>query len=643
MRPFIEEISNVADTYVSCYPNAGLPNAFGGYDETPETTGNNIREFATAGFVNLVGGCCGTTPDHIRAVKKAVENVKPREIKVSEKRRQEMNLAGLEPMVIGEDTNFVNIGERCNVAGSKKFLRLIKNDAYDEALSVAKVQVENGAQILDINMDEGMIDGCAAITKFCNLVASEPDIAKVPICLDSSDFKVVEAGLRCCQGKCIVNSISLKEGEKDFIEKAKIIKKFGAAVVVMAFDEEGQATDAVRKTAICHRSFNILVDRVGFNPYDIVFDPNILTVATGMEEHDEYGLEFVKSVTSIKQACPGCRISGGVSNFSFSFRGKERIREAMHSVFLYHAVKAGMDMGIVNAGSLPVYDDIDKALLELCEDILWNRSSDATERLLAYAEALKGQDAKAKTEADEWRSWSVAERLKHSLVKGIDKHIVEDTELARLDTVAHPRPLNVIEGPLMAGMSVVGDLFGAGKMFLPQVIKSARVMKKAVAHLIPFMEKERMQRMKDLGIVDSADEHYSGVVVMATVKGDVHDIGKNIVGVVLGCNNFKVIDLGVMVPCDVIIKTAIAEKADIVGLSGLITPSLSEMVHVAKEMERVQLSLPLLIGGATTSKQHTAVKIAPNYSNPVIHVLDASKSVVVVSCLFFIRCKLNWN
>jgi len=664
MRPFIEELARVAsDTYVSCYPNAGLPNAFGGYDETPETTGKNMQDFAESGLVNMVGGCCGTTPDHIRAVVQAVQDVKPRQLMMITDQlehqlehqlinQQEMRLSGLEAMSIGSMTNFVNIGERCNVAGSKKFCRLIKNNAYDEALSVAKAQVENGAQILDINMDEGMIDGCAAMTKFCNLIASEPDIAKVPLCLDSSDFSVVEAGLKCCQGKVIVNSISLKEGRDDFIAKAKVIKKFGAAVVVMAFDEEGQATEEERKTDICRRSYDILVGpEVGFNPNDIVFDPNILTVATGMREHDNYGVEFLRAVKAIKAACPGARISGGVSNFSFSFRGKEKIREAMHSVFLYHAVKAGMDMGIVNAGSLPVYDDIEADLLDMCEDVLWNRSGDGTEKLLAYAAAAtaaaggNGNKPGPATDADAWRSWTVQERLKHSLVKGIDKYVVEDTEAARQDRVSYPRPLNVIEGPLMAGMSVVGDLFGAGKMFLPQVIKSARVMKRAVAHLIPFMEEERQQQIRTTrrssspcssdssSDDDQAADHYSGTVVMATVKGDVHDIGKNIVGVVLGCNNFKVIDLGVMVPCDVIIKTALAEKADIIGLSGLITPSLSEMVHVAKEMERVQLDLPLLIGGATTSKQHTAVKIAPNYSHPVIHVLDASKSVVVCSSL----------
>jgi len=639
MRPFIENISMKTDKYILCYPNAGLPNAFGGYDETPETTARHMLDFAESGLVNLVGGCCGTTPEHIKAVAEAVRSVRPRQVNIGSIETSSMILSGLETMRIGVDTNFVNIGERCNVAGSRKFCRLIKNGDFDEALSVAKAQVENGAQILDINMDEGMIDGCWAMTKFCNLIASEPDIAKVPLCLDSSDFNVVVAGLKCSQGKCLVNSISLKEGPEDFVEKARTIRRFGAAVVVMAFDEMGQAVSEERKVEICRRSYNILTSpSVGFDPNDIVFDPNILTVATGMEEHDGYGLEFIKSVTSIKAACPGARVSGGVSNFSFSFRGKEKIREAMHSVFLYHAVRAGMDMGIVNAGSLPVYDDIDGTLLEICEDVLWNRSTDGTERLLAYAEAAtaKGGNAKDSKEANAWRELSVEDRLKHSLVKGIDKFVTEDTECARQDTARYPRPLNVIEGPLMAGMSVVGDLFGAGKMFLPQVIKSARVMKKAVKHLIPYMEKERQQRMALMGQAEDNNDshcHYSGTVVMATVKGDVHDIGKNIVGVVLGCNNFRVVDLGTMVPCDVIIKTALAEGADMIGLSGLITPSLSEMVHVAKEMERVGLDIPLLIGGATTSKQHTAVKISPNYSNPVVHVLDASKSVVVCTSL----------
>ncbi|KAJ8309214.1 hypothetical protein KUTeg_014088 [Tegillarca granosa] len=590
MRPFLEAISNATGGYTICYPNAGLPNTFGEYDETPEMMAGHLKSFAADGLLNIVG---------------------------------------LEPMYIGPFTNFVNIGERCNVAGSRKFARLIKTGNYEEALGIAKQQVENGAQILDINMDEGMLDGVAAMTKFVNLIASEPDIAKVPLCIDSSKFAVVEAGLKCAQGKCIVNSISLKEGEADFIEKATTIKRYGAAVVVMAFDEVGQAADTQRKKEICTRSYRILVDKVGFNPNDIIFDPNILTIATGIEEHNIYGVSFIEATNYIKKNLPGARVSGGVSNFSFSFRGMETVREAMHSVFLYHAIKAGLDMGIVNAGCLPVYDEIDPKLLEMCENLLWNKDPDGTEKLLAYAQSL-GKDAKKAAVSDEWREKSVEERLEYSLIKGIDKYVVEDTEEARANSEKYPRPLNVIEGPLMKGMSVVGDLFGAGKMFLPQVIKSARVMKKAVGYLIPFMEKERQEKMEKSGVMDSA---YVGTIVLATVKGDVHDIGKNIVGVVLGCNNFKVIDLGVMTPCEKILSTAIQENADIVGLSGLITPSLDEMIYVAKEMERIGMKIPLLIGGATTSKQHTAVKIAPRYSFPAVHVLDASKSVVVCSSL----------
>ena len=534
-------------------------------------------------------------------------------------------------MRINQHTNFVNIGERCNVAGSKKFCRLIKNGAFDDALAIAKMQVENGAQVLDINMDEGMLDGIMAMTKFCNLISSEPDIAKVPLCIDSSDFSVIEAGLKCSQGKCIVNSISLKEGVEDFVYKAKLIKGYGAAVVIMAFDEQGQATSEDRKVEICTRSYNILVNTVGFNANDIIFDPNILTVATGMSEHDNYGVEFLNATTKIKTLCPGAKISGGVSNFSFSFRGFERVREAMHSVFLYHAIKSGMDMGIVNAGCLPVYDDIETSLQELCENILWNKNSESTEKMLAYCQSQNSTSTVSAIKEAEWRNWNVEKRLEHSLIKGIDKYIIEDTEIARINKQLYPRPLHVIEGPLMSGMSIVGDLFGSGKMFLPQVIKSARVMKKAVAYLIPYMEQEKQEMMALNGDLEDFEPQYAGKIVMATVKGDVHDIGKNIVGVVLGCNNYKVIDLGVMVPCDVILKTCVEEKADILGLSGLITPSLTEMVHVAKEMERLSMKIPLLIGGATTSRQHTAVKIAPQYSQPVVHVLDASKSVVVVS------------
>ncbi|XP_057364717.1 methionine synthase-like [Daphnia carinata] len=630
MRPFIETIGRCTPAYVICYPNAGLPNTFGGYDETPEITAESLRDFASDGLVNIIGGCCGTTPDHIRAIKRVVGEYPPRKPNPNPYESC-MQLSGLEPFRIGKNTNFVNIGERCNVAGSRKFLRLIKDGKYDEALQIAKEQVENGAQILDINMDEGMLDGIAAMTRFLNLISSEPDISKVPLCIDSSNFKVIEAGLKCCQGKCIVNSISLKEGEADFMLKAKIVKKFGAAVVVMAFDELGQAADADRKVEICVRSFKLLVDKVGFNPNDIIFDPNILTIATGIEEHNTYGIDFIEACRRIKKECAGCRVSGGVSNISFSFRGMEQIREAMHSVFLYHAIKAGLDMGIVNAGNLPVYDNIDAKLLQLCEAILWNKDPHGTEKLLEFAQtAVKGEKT---VEIDDSRSKAVEERIENALVKGIDKHIVEDTEEARLNTEKYPRPLNIIEGPLMKGMSIVGDLFGAGKMFLPQVIKSARVMKKAVGHLVPFMEKEREAALAISGEIASENDRFAGTVVLATVKGDVHDIGKNIVAVVLGCNNFRVIDMGVMVPCDKILERAIQEKADIVGLSGLITPSLDEMIHVAKEMQRLKMKVPLLIGGATTSKAHTAVKIAPAYEHPVVHVLDASRSVVVCSAL----------
>lgn len=631
MRPFIETIGNFTKSYVLCYPNAGLPNTFGEYDETPELMASHLEVFAKDGLVNIVGGCCGTTPEHIKAIADAVGKYPPRK-PPTQLYDDLLLLSGLEPMKAGPFTNFINIGERCNVAGSRKFLRLIKENKYDEALNIAKQQVEDGAQILDINMDEGMLDGVEAMTKFVNLISTEPDAARVPLCIDSSKFEVVVAGLRCTQGKCIVNSISLKEGEEDFINKARLIKRYGAACVIMAFDEEGQATDMARKLEICTRSYNILVDVVGFNPNDIIFDPNILTIATGMEEHSNYGIEFIKATEAIKKTLPGARVSGGVSNLSFSFRGKERIREAMHSVFLYHAIKAGMDMGIVNAGNLAVYDDIDKPLLELCETILWNTDPEATEKLLNFASTM-GQEGKAAVATDEWRLGTPEERLEHALVKGIDKYVVEDVEQARIDTVRYPRPLNIIEGPLMNGMNVVGGLFGAGKMFLPQVIKSARVMKKAVAYLIPFMEKEREENLMNCDEAAELENIYNGTVVMATVKGDVHDIGKNIVGVVLGCNNYRVIDLGVMTPCEKIIETAIKEKADIIGLSGLITPSLDEMIHVAKEMERVGMDIPLLIGGATTSKTHTAVKISPRYNNPVVHVLDASLSVVVIGSL----------
>uniref|UniRef100_A0A8B9YGS1 Methionine synthase n=2 Tax=Bos mutus grunniens TaxID=30521 RepID=A0A8B9YGS1_BOSMU len=618
MRPFIETIGKCTTAYVLCYPNAGLPNTFGDYDETPHVMAMHLKDFAVDGLVNIVGGCCGTTPDHIREIAEAVKNCKPR-VPPATVFEGHMLLSGLEPFRIGPYTNFVNIGERCNVAGSRRFAKLIMAGNYEEALSVAKMQVEMGAQVLDINMDDGMLDG------------PSPDIAKVPLCIDSSNFAVIEAGLKCCQGKCIVNSISLKEGEDDFLEKARKIKKFGAAVVVMAFDEEGQATETDTKIRVCTRAYHLLLKKLGFNPNDIIFDPNILTIGTGMEEHNLYAVNFINATKVIKETLPGAKVSGGLSNLSFSFRGMEAIREAMHGVFLYHAIKFGMDMGIVNAGSLPVYDDIHKELLQLCEDLIWNRDPEATEKLLHYAQT-QGKGGKKVIQTDEWRNGPLEERLEYALVKGIEKYIIEDTEEARLNQEKYPRPLNIIEGPLMNGMKIVGDLFGAGKMFLPQVIKSARVMKKAVGHLIPFMEKEREETKVLTGKIEDEDP-YQGTIVLATVKGDVHDIGKNIVGVVLGCNNFRVIDLGVMTPCDKILKAALDHKADIIGLSGLITPSLDEMIFVAKEMERLAIKIPLLIGGATTSRTHTAVKIAPRYSAPVIHVLDASKSVVVCSQL----------
>uniref|UniRef100_A0A2P2I5S8 Methionine synthase n=1 Tax=Hirondellea gigas TaxID=1518452 RepID=A0A2P2I5S8_9CRUS len=655
MRPFLARIAESTSTYVLAYPNAGLPNAFGEYDETPEEMAEVMGSFARDGLVNIVGGCCGTTPAHIRAIAEAVRHFKPRE-KPMNLFPDTLKLCGLEPSYINTATNFLNIGERCNVAGSKRFCRLIKSNKYDEALAVAKEQVENGAQVLDINMDEGLLDGITAMTKFLNLIATEPDVCKIPLCIDSSNFAVVEAGLKVSQGKNIVNSISLKEGEQDFLYKAKLIKRYGAAVVVMAFDEEGQATDTENKVKICQRSYKLLVEKIGMNPQDIIFDPNILTIATGMEEHNEYGVNFLEATKLIKEKCPGARISGGVSNFLFSFRGMERIREAMHSVFLYHAIQSGMDMGIVNAGCLPVYDDIDPPLLKLCESLLFNTDPAGTEKLLQYAQDLKSAGAVvgAAAAVEDWRNKSVEERLVYSLVKGIDQNVVSDTEEARLDILTYPRPLHIIEGPLMKGMSQVGDLFGAGKMFLPQVIKSARVMKKAVAHLIPFMEKERQENLLKLEkerqglsngvdgvsalpeILDAVSElnsRFAGTVIMATVKGDVHDIGKNIVGVVLGCNNYRVVDLGVMCSMERIIEAAVNEKADIVGLSGLITPSLSEMATVAGGMQKAGLNIPLLIGGATTSRAHTAVKIQPAYSQPVVHVLDASRSVCVCSAL----------
>ncbi|KAM4715286.1 methionine synthase [Anableps anableps] len=630
MRPFIEAIGKSTTAFIICYPNAGLPNTFGGYDETPHVTASSLKEFAMDGLVNIVGGCCGTTPSHIRAIAEAVKQLQPR-VPAADTFKDYLLLSGLEPFRIGPYTNFVNIGERCNVAGSRKFAKLIMAGQYEEALSIAKTQVEMGAQVLDINMDEGMLDGPTAMARFCNFIASEPDIARVPLCIDSSNFSVIEAGLKCCQGKCVVNSISLKEGEQEFLLRAATVKRYGAAVVIMAFDEEGQATDTARKVEICTRAYRLLVSKVGFDPNDIIFDPNILTIGTGMEEHNDYAVSFIRATKLIKETLPGARVSGGLSNLSFSFRGMEAIREAMHGAFLYHAIKDGMDMGIVNAGNLPVYDDIDKELLLLCENLIWNRDVDATDKLLAYAQN-KGKGGKKVVQTDEWRRACVEERLEYALIKGIEKHVVDDVEECRAQVDRYKRPLHIIEGPLMNGMKVVGDLFGAGKMFLPQVIKSARVMKKAVGYLIPFMEKEREDMVAATGSAEEMDP-YQGTIVLATVKGDVHDIGKNIVGVVLGCNNFRVIDLGVMVTCDRILREAVTQKADIIGLSGLITPSLDEMIYVAKEMERLGMTTPLLIGGATTSKTHTAVKIAPCYSSPVVHVLDASRSVVVCSQL----------
>jgi 5-methyltetrahydrofolate--homocysteine methyltransferase len=627
MRPFVEELVRLAPVFTCFYPNAGLPDPLSptGFPETPETLAPKLREWAEAGFLNIVGGCCGTTPQHIKAIAEAVRGLPPRQVPVVE---PHLRLSGMEAFNLTPQTNFVNVGERTNVTGSPKFSKLILAGQYDEALAIAKQQVENGAQIIDINMDEGMLDGVAAMTKFLNLVAAEPDIARVPIMVDSSKWTVLEAGLRCLQGKGIVNSISLKEGEAKFLEQARLVRRYGAAVVVMAFDERGQADTLERKIEICQRSYDLLVQKVGFPPQDIIFDPNILTVATGIEEHNNYAVNFIEATRWIKQHLPLAKVSGGVSNISFSFRGNNVVREAMHSAFLYHAIRAGLDMGIVNAGMLEVYEEIPKDLLELVEDVLLNRRPDATERLVAFGEELKRKSAGAPTEAkadEAWRAAPVEERLKHALIKGIDAFVNEDTEEAR---VKYGKPLAVIEGPLMDGMNVVGDLFGAGKMFLPQVVKSARVMKKAVAYLTPFMEAEKAA----LAAAGKATRP-QGKVLMATVKGDVHDIGKNIVGVVLGCNNYEVIDLGVMVPCDKILETAKKENVDVIGLSGLITPSLDEMQHVAREMERLGFKLPLLIGGATTSKAHTAVKIAPGYSEPVVHVLDASRAVPVVSSL----------
>jgi 5-methyltetrahydrofolate--homocysteine methyltransferase len=627
MRPYIEDLSRIAPVYVSAYPNAGLPDPLSptGFPETPETLAPKIRDWAEQGWLNVVGGCCGTTPDHIREIAKAVRDCAPRPLPIAApnaapvaEARRPLCLSGLEPLRITQDSGFMMIGERTNITGSPKFSKLILAGDFEGALAVARHQVEGGANILDVNMDEGMIDSEAAMTRFLNLVASEPDISRIPIMIDSSKWSVLEAGLRCVQGKSVVNSISLKSGEEDFIAKAKLIRRYGAAAIVMAFDESGQADNFERRIAICERAYRILTEQAGFPPEDIVFDPNILTVATGIEEHNNYAVDFIRATRWIKENLPHARVSGGVSNISFSFRGNNTVREAMHSAFLYHAIRAGLDMGIVNAGQLAVYEEIPKNLLELVEDVLLNRRPDATERLVEFAETVKAQ-GKVVVKDEAWRNAPVDERLSHALVKGIVDYIDVDTEEARQK---YPRPLLVIEGPLMAGMSIVGDLFGAGKMFLPQVVKSARVMKKAVAYLMPYMEAEK-----------TADSKPQGRIIMATVKGDVHDIGKNIVGVVLQCNNYEVIDLGVMVPAEKILETAIAQKADAVGLSGLITPSLDEMVHVAREMDRLDFKVPLLIGGATTSRAHTAVKIAPHYKNSVVHVLDASRAVGVVSSL----------
>ena len=640
MRPYVAELSRLTDAFVICYPNAGLPNAFGHYDELPDETAALLSDFARSGFVNILGGCCGTTADHIRAIDAAVAGLPPRSTPNShllpsndERERSERlerserserqdrftQYAGLETLTIRPDSNFLMIGERTNVTGSKRFARLIMGGAFSEALDVALVQVRGGANILDVNMDEGMLDSETAMTHFLNLVATEPEIARLPIMIDSSKWSVIEAGLKCVQGKAIVNSISLKEGEQDFLHKAALVRRYGAAVVVMAFDERGQADTTERKVEICQRAYRLLVDRAGYDPRDIIFDPNVLAVATGLEEHNDYAINFIEATRAIKATCPGAKVSGGISNLSFAFRGNDMVREAIHSAFLYRAIEAGLDMGIVNAGQLVVYEDIAPDLLEHVEDVVLNRRADATERLVRFSDQVKG--AGSRTEADlAWRRGTVTERLAHALVHGVVDYMEQDVEEAR-QTLA--RPLDVIEGPLMNGMKIVGDLFGAGKMFLPQVVKSARAMKKAVAYLLPFMQQEQAQ----------TDAPRRSTVLLATVKGDVHDIGKNIVGVVLGCNNYEVIDLGVMVNADRILDEATEHRADVIGLSGLITPSLDEMVFVAREMERRGMRVPLLIGGATTSKPHTSVKIAPEYSGPVVHVVDASRAVDVVTTL----------
>ena len=630
MRPFLAELARMAGCWVSCYPNAGLPNAFGEYDEHPDETAALLREFADSGFVNILGGCCGTTPDHVAALAKAVEGAPRRAQRhrppthgaPSQPAPDEITrLSGLEPLFIRPDSNFQMIGERTNVTGSKRFARLIKDDQYAAAAEVALEQVRGGANLVDVNMDEAMLDSERAMTTFLNYIATEPEIARVPVMIDSSKWSVLEAGLKCVQGKSVVNSISLKEGEDDFLQKARLVRRYGAAVVVMAFDETGQADTVERKVSISQRAYRLLTERAGFDPSDIIIDPNVLAIATGLEEHNEYAINFIEAAREIKRTCPGVKISGGISNLSFAFRGNDIVREAMHAAFLYHAIKAGLDMGIVNAGQLAVYEDIPPDLLEHVEDVLFNRRPDATERMVAFAEQVKGAGKKRETDLT-WREQPVEARLAYALVHGVVDYIEADAEEARQKL---GRPLEVIEGPLMDGMKTVGDLFGAGKMFLPQVVKSARAMKRAVAYLEPFMEREAH--------ADGGVRSTNGRVLMATVKGDVHDIGKNIVGVVLGCNNYEVVDLGVMVSADRILAEAESRQADIIGLSGLITPSLDEMVFVAREMERRQMTTPLLIGGATTSRQHTAVKIAPEYSQATVHVLDASRAVDVVSSL----------
>jgi 5-methyltetrahydrofolate--homocysteine methyltransferase len=626
LRQYVQELSRVSPAFVSTHPNAGLPNEFGQYDESPEYMAGVLREFAESGMVNVVGGCCGTTPAHIRAIAEAVAGLPPR---VPATLPPRLRLSGLEPLSIGPDSIFVNVGERTNVTGSRKFAKLILAGGYEAGLEIARQQVENGAQMIDVNMDEGMLDSELAMTTFLQLIASEPDICRVPVVIDSSKWSVIEAGLKCVQGKGVVNSISLKEGEEKFIQQATLVRRYGAAVIVMAFDEQGQADTAERKVDICRRACRILTEKVGFAPEDIIVDPNIFAIATGIEEHNNYAVDYIQATRRIKAELPSVMVSGGVSNVSFAFRGNDPVREAIHAVFLYHAIEAGMDMGIVNAGQLPIYTDIPADLLERVEDVVLNRRPDATDRLLEVADTVKGRVAGQAMDLG-WRNAPVAERLSHALVEGIADYIVEDTEEARH---LAERPIHVIEGPLMDGMNVVGDLFGSGKMFLPQVVKSARVMKRAVAHLIPYIEAEKLALSEAGGGGDEGRSKSNGRVLLATVKGDVHDIGKNIVGVVLQCNNYEVIDLGVMVPAAKILETARREKVDIIGLSGLITPSLEEMSFVASEMEREGFTIPLLIGGATTSRVHTAVKIEPKYRGPTVHVIDASRAVGVAGNL----------